>query len=198
MVSEEQPDRNEEGQELVPVDSQGIVPVEVGEPMVPQGFSEEEQEELRKRAAELVRELSVAEGAKERELIDNVDDRHGMTATCFYAAGTPDLFEGEKGFTEYEALAERVLLPGGTGARNPRASLVDLSEFPLDRADFEAMGRRIVEVYARAKNREMAPDTNDAIPSLLDGLLDRNPDASARVWVRSVVDALDTGSIGGQ
>ena len=62
MVSEEHPDRQEEGQELVPVDSQDIVPVEVGEPTAPQGISEEEREELGKRAVELVRELSDAEG----------------------------------------------------------------------------------------------------------------------------------------
>ena len=72
MVSEERPDRQEEGQELVPTDSQDVPSVEVGEPTAPQGFSEEEQEELRKRAKELVLELSNAEGAKERELIDNV------------------------------------------------------------------------------------------------------------------------------
>ena len=72
MVSEEHPDRQEEGQELVPVDSQDIVPVEVGEPTAPQGISEEEREELGKRAVELVRELSDAEGAKERDLIDDV------------------------------------------------------------------------------------------------------------------------------
>ena len=69
MVSEERPDRQEEGQELAPVDSQEVVAVEVGEPTVPQGISEEEREELGKRAQELVRELSNAEGAKERELI---------------------------------------------------------------------------------------------------------------------------------
>ena len=72
MVSEERPDRQEEEQELVPVDSKEVVPVEVGEPTVPQGISEEEREELGKRAQELVRELSNAEGAKERELIDDV------------------------------------------------------------------------------------------------------------------------------
>jgi len=129
-----------------------------------------------------------------RELIDNVDDRHGMSSACFYAAGTPDLFEGEKGFTEYEALAERVLLPGGAGAANPRASLIDLSEFPLDRTDFETMGRRIIDVYARAKNRKMPSTVYDSIPVRLNELFDRNPDASARAWVRSVVDALDTGA----
>ena len=47
-----------------------------------------------------------------RELIDNIDDRHGMTNTAFYVAATRDVFDSDKGMTEYEALAERVLLPG--------------------------------------------------------------------------------------
>ena len=126
-----------------------------------------------------------------RELIDNVDDRHGMTSTCFYAAGTPDLFDSANGFAEYEALAGRVLLPGGAGSRNPRASLIDLSQFPLGRSEFEEMGRRIVELYSIAREREPSPDIHQKLASLLDERLARNPDTNARDWVRNVVDVLD-------
>ena len=124
-----------------------------------------------------------------RELVDNVDDRHGMTNVCFYAAGTPDLFDSEKGLTEYEALATRVLLPGGTS--NPRASLIDLSQFPLDRSDFVEIAHGISHLYAAARATEVPPAINERISSHLDDLLARNPDTNARLWVRSVVDLLD-------
>ena len=126
-----------------------------------------------------------------RELIDNVDDRHGMTSACFYNAGTPDLFEAENGLIEYEALAERVLLQRSTGSNNPRASMIDLSQFPLDRKAFEEMAQRIVHLYEIAKGREAQTTINQELLSLLDDLLKRNPDANARIWVRSVVDFLD-------
>lgn len=129
-----------------------------------------------------------------RELIDNVDDRHGMVATTFYAAGTPDLFDGEKGFTEYEALAERVLLPGRGGSPNPRAPLLDLTQFPLQRRDFVEMGQRVVEVYSIAKQIEPPDAIETRLSALLDELLARNPDTSARNWVRQVVNVLDTES----
>lgn len=126
-----------------------------------------------------------------RELIDNVDDRHGMTTTCFYAAGTPDLFESDKGFTEYEALAERVLLPVGTGHSNPRAALVDLSNYPLSWQDLAKVAERIVKVYELARACSVSEDLRDEILGRLDSSLEKNPDLNVRAWVRSVVDVLD-------
>jgi len=128
-----------------------------------------------------------------RELIDNVDDRHGMTTTCFYAAGTPDLFESEKGFTEYEALAERVLLPSGSGHANPRAALVDLSRFPLTKDDMVQMAERIIHVYELAKAHTVPDGSRKTIVNLLNASLTDNPDLNARAWVRKVVDVLDEG-----
>jgi len=126
-----------------------------------------------------------------RELIDNVDDRHGMTTTCFYAAGTPDLFESDKGFTEYEALAERVLLPSGAGHNNPRAALVDLSGYPLGRDDLVKVAQRIVHVYEIAKACPVPEELKAGLLGQLDISLKKNPDLNVRAWVRSVVDMLD-------
>jgi len=129
-----------------------------------------------------------------RELIDNVDDRHGMVSTCCYAAGTPDLFDGDKGFTEYEALAARVLLPTGGDTPNPMASLVDLSRFPLCEADLLAMAQRVVEIYSVAKNRPMSSESQSELSKILKEALKENPDLNARQWIRLVVDTLDRNS----
>ena len=124
-----------------------------------------------------------------RELIDNVDDRHGMMNVCFYVSGTPDLFEGAQGLTEYEALATRTFLPGDTGT-NPRAPLVDLSLFPLVREDFVEIAHRISQLYSVTNPRRIPSDLEQTIQNSLDDFLE-NPAPSARLWVRSVVDMFD-------
>jgi hypothetical protein len=125
-----------------------------------------------------------------RELIDNVDDRHGMTNVCFYIAGTPDLFEGEKGLLEYEALAARALPPGGLGS-NPRAPLIDLSLFPLGRSDFVEIAQGITRLYEIKNGTSVPPGLEQKILSHLDDLRASNPDPQVRIWVKIVVDLCD-------
>jgi hypothetical protein len=123
-----------------------------------------------------------------RELIDNVDDRHGMTRTAFYVSGTPDLFEGEKGIAEYEALASRVLLPGGQRA-NPAAPVIDLSAFPLTPEDLLEMARSIAGLHAIAHDWRLPADIDARLRPLQEA---RGKGAMpVRPWVRAVVDALD-------
>ena len=126
-----------------------------------------------------------------RELIDNVDDRHGMTTTCFFAAGTPDLFEGQSGFAEYEALAERVLLPQSSTGRNPRAALVDLSDFPLTPDDLVQVVKRIIGVFEIAFDEKMPERTVTEVLEKLREALEMNPDLNVRSCVRLAVDHLD-------
>lgn len=126
-----------------------------------------------------------------RELIDNVDDRNGMTTTCFLAAGTPDLFEGPAGFAEYEALAQRVLLPPGTTGRNPRASLVDLSDYPLTSDDLVKIVRRIIAVFQIAFEEPLPQSAVSGVLDALHGALLANPDLNVRGCVRLAVNHLD-------
>jgi hypothetical protein len=125
-----------------------------------------------------------------RELIDNVDDRHGMMSTCFYAAGTPDLFESAKGFSEYEALAERVLLAAGSNS-NPLAPLVDLTQFPLTRTDYAELSLRMIDLYEVAKKTQVPGTMKNVLAELLNSSVAGNPDLSPRAWVRLVADKLD-------
>jgi hypothetical protein len=126
-----------------------------------------------------------------RELIDNVDDRHGMVNTAFYVSATPDVFDSERGLTEYEALAERVMLPEGR-VGNPAASVIDLSAWPLSREDLEEMSRKIASLHGVAKGVETRADVLSGLDPLLDQQLHRNPDLTARTWVRIIIDELDS------
>jgi hypothetical protein len=126
-----------------------------------------------------------------RELIDNVDDRHGMTRTAFYISGTPDLFEGEKGVTEYEALAARILLPSDLSRANPAASVLDLSLYPLDREALKKIAEKISDLHAIAKKWSPDGGVKTKLHDRLESLLKRNPDLNPRTWVRSAVEVLD-------
>lgn len=124
-----------------------------------------------------------------RELIDNVDASHGMTQTLLYFSGTPDLFEGEKGIAEYEALASRVMLPSSDAPPNPAGAVVDLEAFAIKRRDFEAMAARIGTVY-RIAYPQRTIDQEKAL-QVATAKLDHNPHPSPRLWVRSIVEMLD-------
>ncbi len=126
-----------------------------------------------------------------RELIDNVDDRNGMTRTAFYVAGTPDLFESAKGIVEYEALATRVLLTMPADTFSPVSTLVDLSAAPLTPDDFAEMGRRVMAVHAVATGWTPGSECGQELARLLRERLTRNPDLSPREWLRAAVSDLD-------
>ena len=71
MVLEQDPDRKEEDQQLIPSDSLEITPAEIEEPTPPRGLSEEECDEIRKRTEVLVSELAESAGSREMELLDS-------------------------------------------------------------------------------------------------------------------------------
>ena len=126
-----------------------------------------------------------------RELIDNVDDLHGMTRTAFYISATPDLFDSDKGLTEHEALAMRVLLPVIRKEPNPAAPVVDLGDFPLRREDYLQIAGHVADIYAIAKARKSEGIDNKTFPSLFDRMHRTTADLNPRLWIRAVVDHLD-------
>jgi hypothetical protein len=126
-----------------------------------------------------------------RELIDNVDDRHGMTHTALYISATPDVFDSERGLTEHEALASRVLLPAGQ-ALNPVGAVVDLGIWPLGRTELTQIAQGIAHLHSTAKVWQIPPAVVVGFAGLLDSLLAGNPDLSTRDWVKSVVWYLDS------
>jgi hypothetical protein len=125
-----------------------------------------------------------------RELIDNVDDRQGMVRTAFYISATPDVFDSEKGISEYEALAERVMLSGGSNT-NPAGAVIDLASWPLTEDDLAEMAGRIATLHAVAKNRGEYPAIKKHLDAVLAKMIKRNPDLTVRTWVKTVIKELD-------
>jgi uncharacterized protein YaaN involved in tellurite resistance len=114
MTKEDRPNQLAENMGLVPEGSQEMVPVEIREPLAPQGISEEETQELRIRASDLVRQLEGASGSKELELIDSVTNLGIQTQRT--AGAELDLTRGRVG---------DMLTQGGPGAEISK-NLVEL------------------------------------------------------------------------
>jgi len=126
-----------------------------------------------------------------RELIDDVDGKHGMVRTAFYIAATPDVFDNsEKGILEHEALATRVLGITDHGD-NPVAPLIDLASWPLTRDDLIKIGLKVLRIHGVARNWNPGDGDDQRISALLHELLRKNPDLTVRAWVKNVVADLD-------
>ena len=72
MVTEERPEEQIEGVEATPSEPQGLAPVEVKEPMIPKGMTDEQTKHLKTQALALVTELGESSGGRELELSDNI------------------------------------------------------------------------------------------------------------------------------
>jgi uncharacterized protein YaaN involved in tellurite resistance len=72
MVTEERPEEQIEGVEATPSEPQGLAPVEVKEPVIPKGMTDEQTQHLKNQALALVTELGQASGGRELELSDNI------------------------------------------------------------------------------------------------------------------------------
>jgi uncharacterized protein YaaN involved in tellurite resistance len=72
MATDERPSEPEQDEELSATGPEEQLPVEIREPAVPEGVSDEEAQELRGRALDLVKQLEDVSGSKELELIDSV------------------------------------------------------------------------------------------------------------------------------
>lgn len=114
-----------------------------------------------------------------RELLDNIDGTNGTQAACFYCAAMPEVFTGERGFREYDALRERVqpidgaLLHELTGSQpriDYRAVVIDLAADPLTRDDYRELTHRIRTIHGCAFKWDAEKMVTDTV---LNRLIDR-------------------------
>lgn len=92
-----------------------------------------------------------------RDLLDNADDQGGMQSSVIYVAGTPEMFQSEKGFPEYDALRSR--LASATRFNIPnlidwRSVIVDITKTPLSHEILLGLAGRVMEIHAKARNWE--------------------------------------------
>ncbi len=92
-----------------------------------------------------------------RDLLDNADNQGGMNSAIIYIAATPDTFQSEKGFAEYDALRSRLANAQSLSTKGYidwRGVIVDLTKTPLPHTVLIDLARRIREIhgFARGKN----------------------------------------------
>ena len=101
-----------------------------------------------------------------RELMDNVDGRHGLRGACIYFAIVPDLVDGSRGFAEHEGLASRLEqppLPLPAGLVDYRSAMIDLSQTPLTADDRMNIARRLREIHAIARAWQPSTVVSDEV-----------------------------------
>ena len=72
MVTEERPEEEQDITALEAMPSQELAPVEIKEPLMPKGLSDQESAQLKSKALALVQELGEATGSRELELSDSI------------------------------------------------------------------------------------------------------------------------------
>jgi bacteriophage exclusion system BrxC/D-like protein len=90
-----------------------------------------------------------------RDLLDNADNQGGMQSSIIYVAGTPELFQSQKGFPEYDALRSR--LANATSFITPnlvdwRGVIVDLTRTPMPHDILMQLAGRVIDLHAVARD----------------------------------------------
>jgi hypothetical protein len=126
-----------------------------------------------------------------REFVDNTDGDVGFQRVAIYFAATPNIFDDEKYFRSYDALATRI--EPVSDEVNWRAPVINLEMTMLTRDDLQWVASRIRWVYDRAYGTEATSGITDVHLSEIVTAVDnsRYRIAKPRLLCRLVVDQLD-------
>ncbi len=101
-----------------------------------------------------------------RDMLDNADNQGGMRSSIIYIAATPDTFQSEKGFPEYDALrtrlanAQRLAIPGFIDWRGP---IVDLTKTPLPHTALMDLAQKVRTIHAIARGKDHVNGFDDSV-----------------------------------
>lgn len=125
-----------------------------------------------------------------REFVDNTDGDVGLQKISIYFAATPQMFDDEKYFRSYDALATRIE-PVSTEI-NWRAPVIDLEKTALSKDQLRIVAERIRMIFGHAygqiASRKLTDDQLEKIVTAADQ--SRYRIAKPRLLCRSVVDQL--------
>ena len=126
-----------------------------------------------------------------REYVDHAGGEGGYRHLCMYLAATPEMFEGERYFPRYDALATRIqaLSP----ELNWRAPVIDLDRTPLEPGQMREMALRIWGVhraaYGTLPTGELGPEF---VAQLVSKIVDTKMRiAKPRLLARVMIDELE-------
>jgi len=126
-----------------------------------------------------------------REFVDHAGGEGGFQSLCMYLAATPEMFESDRYFLRYDALATRIQQLGANA--NWRGPVIDLEKTPLDRAEMAAVAEAIVRVYSTAYGLSLDGDMVETIVGqVIDSVMaNRYRLAKPRLLARVLVDELE-------
>lgn len=126
-----------------------------------------------------------------REFVDHGGGEGGFRHLCMYLAATPEMFDNDRYFPRYDALATRI--QPLSDSINWRGPVIDLEKTPLNEQQLRAMGDRIVRVYRLAygdQGENFSPDKS--IGSLVEAVMTtRYRLAKPRLLARLLVSELE-------
>jgi P-loop Domain of unknown function (DUF2791) len=126
-----------------------------------------------------------------REHVDHAGGEAGFRHLVMYLAATPEMFENERYFPRYDALATRIQPLGGSISWH--APVIDLDRTPLSLDEMRALALKLREVHCIAYGEAAANRvTADAITSLVDHVAaSRFRVAKPRLLTRLLVEELE-------
>jgi P-loop Domain of unknown function (DUF2791) len=126
-----------------------------------------------------------------REFVDHGGGEGGFKHLCMYLAATPEMFESERYFPRYDALATRIQpLSDGINWRGP---VVDLEKTPLDEGQMRRVAERILRVFRTAYGQLGGGDRlGESIGLLVSAVMTtRYRIAKPRLLARMLIDELE-------
>jgi hypothetical protein len=126
-----------------------------------------------------------------REYVDHAGGEGGFRYLCLYLAATPEMFEGEKYFPRYDALATRISKV--SDEINWRAPVIDIDRTPLGEEELVRMATKISAVY-QVGYPDSAQPLNDEtlVRKFVKSVLgNRTRTAKPRLLARVIVDHLE-------
>jgi hypothetical protein len=106
-----------------------------------------------------------------RDLLDNADNQGGMHSSIVYVAATPEMFQSQKGFPEYDALRSRLANAARFNLPNLidwRGVIVDLTKTSMSHDLLSQLVGRVIDIHSIA--REWNPSayfSQEAITQLI-------------------------------
>ena len=106
-----------------------------------------------------------------RDLLDNADNQGGMQSSVIYVAATPEMFQSERGFPEYDALRSRLANAARFSMPNLidwRGVIVDLTKTSMPHDLLLKLVGRVVDLHAIAREwNPRAYFTEDVITQIV-------------------------------
>jgi hypothetical protein len=126
-----------------------------------------------------------------REFVDNTDAEIGLQYLSLYLAATPVMFDDEKYFKSYDALASRI--DPVSDHINYRSTVINLEKTPLSKVELLTIAEKIYALYAAGYEQDLGNQSREESVKKLVETVSKSTYrvAKPRLLCKMVVDYLD-------